>query len=232
MPKQPRAICLLLVASGMGLSPLSMAWTPYGYSPYGPGYQGGSPEVAPPAAPTSQGGASEPSSPYPPAPTGESGSQWGYPYGAPGQGSPSGDASQGFEPPPPPYPGYGPGPGPGSFGGYPGPRGSSFGPANGMHISRATSPDAYELTIELTGASPQDIQVRAQGQSILISRESSTEQVQKDSFDNGRGYTRSFSYSSGTSSRRLRVPPDADLSAMSRTDAESSIHIRIPRVSR
>jgi HSP20 family molecular chaperone IbpA len=101
-----------------------------------------------------------------------------------------------------------------------------------MHISRATTPDAYELTIELAGASPQDVQVRAQGQSILISRESSTQQVQKDSFGNGRGYTRSFSYSSGTSSRRLRVPQDADLSAMSRTDAESSVVIRIPRVSR
>jgi HSP20 family molecular chaperone IbpA len=88
------------------------------------------------------------------------------------------------------------------------------------------------LTVDLDGMGPEEVQIRTQGQSIVISRAHSAQELQKDSFDDGRGFVRSFSYSSGTSSRRLSVPRDADLSAMSREDGEGRIQIRIPRQGR
>lgn len=130
-------------------------------------------------------------------------------------------------PPEQAYPGYGPWSGP-SWG-YPGSRGRGSGSRAGFRISRGASDDAYTISIGLEGMAPEEVQVRAEGQSLLISREHSARHVQKDSFDDGRGYMRSFSYSSGTSSRRLSVPRDADLSAMSREDRDDSIFIRIPR---
>jgi HSP20 family molecular chaperone IbpA len=100
---------------------------------------------------------------------------------------------------------------------------------SGFRLSREASDDAYSLTIELDGTSPEEVQVRPQGRWIVISREHTEQQVQKDSFGDGRGFTRSFSYSSGTANRRLSVPRDGDLSAMSREDGDGTIRIRIPR---
>lgn len=197
MSKHIRTTYLLFAALGIGLSPLVMAWTPYGYGPYDPGYRGG----------------------Y--------GGQSGYPPGAQAPQAADSDAASDTAPIAPLYPDFGPGPGPSWA--YPGSGVPSFGRPPGFRISRATSNDAYSLTIHLHGMSPEEVQVRAQGQSLVISRERTEQQIQKDSFDDGRGFMRSFSYSSGTSSRRLTVPRDADLSAMSREDGEESIHIRIPR---
>lgn len=176
MSRHTRMACLLIAALGTGLSPLALAWTPYGYDPYGPGYRGGFPETAPPA---------------------------------------------------PVYPDYGPRPGP-SWG-YPDSGRPGFGRPPGFRLSRATSDDAYTLTIELEGMHPEEVQISTQANWILVSRDRSERQVQKDSFDDGRGFVRSFSYSSDTTSRRMSVPRDGDLSAMSREDSETSIHIRIPR---
>jgi len=73
------------------------------------------------------------------------------------------------------------------------------------------------------------VRIRTQGPWILLSRTYSAQQTRKDGFDDGRGSRHSFSYSSGTTNRRLSVPPDAILSAMSREDGTDSIRLRIPR---
>lgn len=102
----------------------------------------------------------------------------------------------------------------------------------GIRVSRQTTEDAYILDIQLRGIRPDEVQVRAQGRWITIDRVSSAQEVRQEQFDEGRGYARSFSYSSGTASRRMTLPPDADVSAMQREDGERSIRIRFPRTER
>jgi len=207
-----------------------MAWTPYGYGPYGPGYYGVYPGAIPPELRT---GAmtDEPQLPPSVGPGGGSASPSGDQSSVETQQPPYGESPyEGVAPPMQAYPGYGPWSGPPwgspSFGG------ASFGPPSRFRISRATSDDAYTLTIGLDGMSPEEVQVRAQGQWITISRKHTEQREQNDSFDDGHGFMRSFSYSSGTASRRLSVPADGDLSAMSREDGGGSILIRIPRRAR
>ena len=220
------AAVMLIAVIAVVPSPSAIAWTPCGYGPFEPGYQGGYPNTAAPG-PQSGPAPYEPGLPPPAYPVGGYASQWGNPYAAGAPTPPYGDAAAGTLPSSQAYPGYSPWTNP-SWG-YPGFGTRSFGPPAGFRISRKASEDAYTLTIELEGMTPEEVQVRTQGQWILISRKSSAQQVQQDSFDKGRGYMQSFSYSSGRTSQRLSVPRDGDLSAMSREDGESSIYIRIPR---
>ena len=226
MSRHTRTICCLVATLGIGLSSQALAWTPYGYGPYGPGYQGGYPEILP-LVPSTGSGTYHQGAPAADDPSGAYAGQPGDPYGTRVPESPYGEPSA----PPAPrqrgYSGYGSWPAP-SWG-YPDTGRRGFGAPPGFRIKRSTSEDAYGLTIELQGMSPEEVQIETGGQWLRISRESSAHQVQKDSFDDGRGFVRSFSYSTGTSSRRLSVPGDGDLSAMSREDGEGSIHIRIPR---
>lgn len=76
---------------------------------------------------------------------------------------------------------------------------------------------------------PETIQVHTQDHWLLLRRTHSAQQTRNDDLGDGRGFTRSFSYSSGATSRRLSVPGDGILSAMSREDGEDNIRIRIPR---
>jgi HSP20 family molecular chaperone IbpA len=133
----------------------------------------------------------------------------------------------GFSAPPFDFPGYGPPPG--FAEGFPGGRSAGFRPPGRFRISQDASEQAYGLTIELQGTDPAAIQVRPDGRFLVISRERTEQQVQKDSFDDGRGFMRSFSYSTGNTKRRIRVPRDADLSAISREDSKERIRITIPR---
>jgi HSP20 family molecular chaperone IbpA len=131
-------------------------------------------------------------------------------------------------PPPPFYP-----PGfaspPGFAGGFPSAAAGSFDQPAGFRISRDAFEDGYGLTIHAGGADPATIEVRAEGQSLIISRERSEQRFQEDSYEEGHGFVRSFSYSSGSASLRLPVPPDADLSAMTREDGKEGVRITIPR---
>jgi hypothetical protein len=134
-----------------------------------------------------------------------------------------------------PYPSYpsppafGPPPEMGMPGGFPGMQPPGMGPSGGFQISRTASPDAYTLTIRLHGLKPEQVQIQTQGQWMRISEVGSQQQVQEDTFDQGRGYMRSYSYSSGTASRQFSVPRDGDLSAMKREDSGDTIRITIPR---
>lgn len=225
MARNMRSIYFLVAALGIGPAPPAMAWTSYGHGPQDTGYRGGYPETAPPESPPGvesyrpgllpstdrTGGGYIGQSPrrYGPQATSQ---------------APSSDAVS----PTPTDSGYGPRATPPW--GYPDFGERSFGGRPlGFRVSRTTSPDAHILTVALRGVKPEEVQIRTQGHWLFLSQTYSAQEVRKDSFDDGRGLRRSFSYSSGTGSRRLSVPPDAILSGMSREDGEDSIRIRIPR---
>jgi len=217
-----RPVCLLLAAPAIGLALPAMAWTPYGYGLYGPGYQGGYPK--PPTGAGNYG----PGFPPPIERSGGYTGRWPPRYGS--ETPPAlfyGDTPQNALSSAPADPGYGSRPYPPW--GYPDSGGRDFGKPAGLRISRATSDDAYTLTIALDGMGPETVQVRTEGHRILLSRTYSSRQTQKDGLGDGHGLVRSFSYSSGTTSQWLSVPPDAILSAMSREDGADSIRLRIPR---
>jgi len=228
MSRQIRPAVVLIAALGVAMAPLAAAWTPYGYGPYGPGQYPGFPQAPP--YPQTEAGAYEPAPPPPAYPHSPYGSRTDRPYQA---NAPQVDVAAPPAGQAPWAQGY---PDAGTRSGGPWkPRnsgGRGFRPPSGLRLQREASEDAYTLTIELNGMDPEQIQARAQGQWIILSRKRTEQQVQNDSFDDGRGYRRSFSYSSGTASRRLSVPRDGDLSAMSREDGEDSVRIRIPRRSR
>jgi HSP20 family molecular chaperone IbpA len=105
-------------------------------------------------------------------------------------------------------------------------------PSGGMQISREATPEAYVLTIHLHGVKPEQVQIQTRGQWMRISEVGSQQQVQEDTFDQGRGYVHSYSYSSGSASRQFSVPRDGDLSAMKREDSGDTIRVSIPRKKR
>ncbi|AGA92109.1 molecular chaperone (small heat shock protein) [Thioflavicoccus mobilis 8321] len=170
-----------------------------------------------------------------------------------GNGAPWGpDAAPGYEyGPPGMVPGYGPGYGPASGGEHQGMPseggtpsdgvGSGSGPypgypeppprhrGGGLRVSQTMTDDAYVLEIPLDGQRPESIQVEPQGHGLLIRRDNSAQVSEESRFDDGRGYARRYSYSTGRTSRRLSVPRDGDLAALSREDGPDSIVIRIPR---
>jgi HSP20 family molecular chaperone IbpA len=128
------------------------------------------------------------------------------------------------------YPAYGPPPGVGR--GFPGMAGPGMGPSGSIQISREATPEAYVLTIHLRGIKPEEVQIQTRGQWMHISEIGSQQQVQEDTFDQGRGYMHSYSYSSGSASRQFSVPWDGDLSAMKREDSSDTIRVTIPRKKR
>lgn len=137
----------------------------------------------------------------------------------PGYMSPGG---YGFQPPPPPdfsAPPTMPGPDRGGQGRVGGP----------LRFNQSVTPEGYVLEIPLDGMKAEEIQVDVDGRSLRISRDTSAKMSREDNFDDGRGYMRSFSYSSGRSSRRIPLPPDADGAAMQRQDSPEQVRILIPR---
>jgi HSP20 family molecular chaperone IbpA len=128
---------------------------------------------------------------------------------------------------PGPIPGYGP-MGPMEPRGPMGPPPAMAQPG-GMRIRQSATEDAYLLDIELSGVKPADVKVDVNGLWILVTRDRSAETSRQETFDDWRGYRRSFSYSSGRVSRRFTVPRDGDTAAMQRQDTEDAIRILIPR---
>jgi HSP20 family molecular chaperone IbpA len=101
-----------------------------------------------------------------------------------------------------------------------------------LRVQREATADAYLVHILVTDGKTDEVQVTPLGRSLAISRSASAETVQEDNFDEGRGYQRSFSFSRGALSRRIALPPDADLSAMTREVKDGTITLRIPRSAR
>jgi hypothetical protein len=91
--------------------------------------------------------------------------------------------------------------------------------------------EAYILDIALDGIDPAQIQVDTFGRALVVRTRRTLESHREEHFDDGRGVARSFSWSSGSSARRLPVPPDADLGALTREDSSERVRILIPRIS-
>jgi len=206
---------LLLAAIAILGSKAAGAWTPYGYGPYGTSQ----PPPMPPSdtrAPADQRSDAD----APP--------RVAYPrYGAapefPLPGGPS-FGPEGYGPRWPAYPPTGPGPG------FPGVDGSGRrGPSTPLQISRHATADAYVIDVRLDDMHADDIQISTRGNWIRVSRDQSRQEVREDSFEQGGGYSRSYSFSSANASRRFNVPGDADLDALTREEKDGVLRILIPR---
>jgi HSP20 family molecular chaperone IbpA len=98
-----------------------------------------------------------------------------------------------------------------------------------MQLTQYRSADAYNLDISLNGLEPGQVEIQPTRGSLVIVARRSAQTEREETFDDGRGYARSYSWSGGRSVKRLPVPPDGDLSAMQREDADGIIRVRIPR---
>ena len=216
MSRLSRKTYPLLAAFSMLGSAAASAWTPYGADPYGPNAQSAGPPPDAQAPVTRDPGAAAP---------GFQGLHQ-VPGTAPDSSFPGASPRpDGYGPQPPAYSPFGPGPGFQRME----PR-SGYGGASGpLQISRHTTDDAYVIDIQLNGMKPEDIQVSTRGSWISVSRDQSRQEVREDSFEQNRGYSRSYSFSSGSASRRFNVPRDADLTAMTREVSEDVLRILIPR---
>ena len=129
-----------------------------------------------------------------------------------------------------PYPGYAPPMGTyGLLYGYGPPTMGAPERTQGLRVTRNTDAEAYYITIDTSGIDPKAVQVRVEGRWILIGLDRSTQDSTQQSFDEGRGYARSYSYSTGQTNRRFTVPQDADTQAMRREETEDQVRIIIPR---
>jgi hypothetical protein len=229
------ATIALIALAGRGL-----AWTPSSEPPR---------VDAEPTA--SQGMPGEPAAgypDYPPAPpTGYGAPEYrtpsfGYPgtefppsgmgYGAPAYGPPPGEYGPvGSMQPPAGYqpPGYGPTAGP-----YGGPAEAEDGSVSfdfaGMRLTQRRSDDAYTLDIELNGVDPSQVRIVPGRSGLTIVAGQTAQTESEETFGDGYGFRRSYSWSSGQSVKGLPVPPDGDLSALQREEGEDMIRILIPRV--
>jgi len=225
MSKRIATPSLSIVAIAVALPSLAAAWTPYGYGP------GSRPQYPLEGEPAASGAPTSGTIEQPP------GSGATPPYPGRGPAYPSGSFYPGFRTdfPSEPYGGsFGPPPGfppPGAPFGRPGPDQPGFGtPSAPPPISRYATQDAYILEVPLIGGmKPEQVQIDTQGRWIIVSRDQSAQQAREETFDEGRGYMRSYSFSSGTGSRRFTLPPDADLAAMKREDGKDEVRIVIPR---
>ncbi len=97
-----------------------------------------------------------------------------------------------------------------------------------LSIARRTTPDAYLVEIRLANIDPEQVQIMSRGRGLRIAYRTRAEEYRQDSF--GAGYGRGYRVMSGSASQGLVLPPDADVSAMSREVTSDRIQLRIPRV--
>lgn len=207
----------LLAGLALMAPALALAWpsSHYGSSPQAQARDGAMP--APIAA------ANPPSNPAPAYPNGPMDPHaQAMPYPGPGMnsyGNPYG-------------PGFGPGYGfqPPAIPDFPAPPALSRPNRSGpLRFNQTLTEEGYILEIPLNGMKAEEIQVDIDGRSIRLSRDTSTQKTREETFDDDRGYLRSYSFSSGRSSRRLPLPQDADGGAMRREDSAEEVRIIIPR---
>ena len=99
-----------------------------------------------------------------------------------------------------------------------------------LRVERSADRDNYYVTIRVSGVAPEAVTVAVEGDRWLAIRtEESRESSYEDTAADQSAYYRSFSYSSGTTARRMRLPQDADVAALQREDGEGQIRIVIPR---
>ncbi|MBT2971352.1 MAG: hypothetical protein B6D72_09390 [gamma proteobacterium symbiont of Ctena orbiculata] len=99
---------------------------------------------------------------------------------------------------------------------------SSFHVERRVRFKQDQDASGYHLRILLQGYSPESIQVSVDGRSLLV------ENQEAHRVENRSERSYSFSTSSSSMRRRFRLPWDADLTAMQRTEKEGEIVITLP----
>lgn len=243
MPIPSRPIAAALLAATPLLALAWMPEPPPAYGPPGYGYPGfpppyGHPEMGPPGYPGTPPWAAGSERPGP----GPQGGPATAPELQPPQAAPeaAGQGQTSGAQPGTPAPGR---ESPAARPGAPGPEGMpyGYGPAYGsrverprvmpgqLRVTRELAGDAYLVHILVGDGKTEEVQVTPLGRSLAISRSADAQTEQEESFDDGRGYQRSYSFSRGAVSRRLSLPPDADLNGMTRETKEGTITLHIPR---
>jgi len=98
-----------------------------------------------------------------------------------------------------------------------------------IRMTQERTDDLYLLIIDLEGLPPENVQVRPMGQSLLVRTRVDARSRRSERYGDGSGYRESYRFSSGSSTRRLPVPPDGDLFALAREDSAEQVRILIPR---
>lgn len=164
----------------------------------------------------------------------------GTPDGAP-PSAPSMPAYGSFTPAyGPPIPGYGPatpayGPPMPAFGRADGPARNAVRPSprplsGQIRMRQERTEDQYLLILDLDGLPPENVQIRPVGHSLVVRARTDARTHRSESFGDGRGYRESHRISTGSLTRRLPVPPDADLAGLEREDRAQQVRVMIPRV--
>ncbi|TNF93211.1 MAG: Hsp20 family protein [Gammaproteobacteria bacterium] len=104
---------------------------------------------------------------------------------------------------------------------------SSFSRDYGLQYEKDQTEDSYILKIHLNNMSPSDIEIFPAGHGIRIRNAMSFRQENRN--DRG-GY--SYVRSSSSFSKYIRLPRDADIDRMQKTDSEGLIVITIPKTER
>jgi HSP20 family molecular chaperone IbpA len=99
----------------------------------------------------------------------------------------------------------------------------------GLRLTQSRTDTEYQLNIDLRGLPPEQVQIRPTGRGLLLVVRRTTEMTREETFGDGRGYARSWGFSSGQRTKRLPAPPDADVRAMQREDGPEHIRVSIPR---
>ncbi len=99
----------------------------------------------------------------------------------------------------------------------------------GLRLTQTRTDEAYALDIDLRGLPPEQVQIRPAGGGLLLVVRRTAESSRQETFEDGRGYARSWGFSTGQTVKRLPAPPDADVRAMQREDSPERIRVSIPR---
>jgi hypothetical protein len=97
-------------------------------------------------------------------------------------------------------------------------------------IARRTSPEGYLIEIALQNVDPAQIQVIPRGRGLRIQYRTATQDLRRDTFDGGS--SQSYSHVSGSMTRHVPLPPDADLAGLSQEVTQDRILLRVPRLTR
>jgi len=99
-----------------------------------------------------------------------------------------------------------------------------------LDIARRILDDAYLVDIRVAGLDPDQVLVRPAGRGLMVGYSMQRWTDRSDTLPDGAGYRTSRSLSLGTVNRRLALPPDADLSRLSREVRDGHLLIRVPRM--
>jgi hypothetical protein len=99
-----------------------------------------------------------------------------------------------------------------------------------LSVSQRSAPDGYLIEIGLMNIDPARVRITPQGRGLRIQYRSERHDRRQDL--DGVGYRRSEVRMTGSASRFVSLPPDANLAAMSQEATPERILLRIPRTPR